>query len=361
MATIITCFITSFLITYFAIPSVIKVASIRKIFDEPDERKQHTKTVPALGGVAIFSGIFFSILFWSNDIAFDHIRWIILPLVIIFLLGLKDDIVSIDPYKKLIGEIVAAGIIIFYGGIRIHSLHGLIGIYELSYTVSVLLTFFTIIVIINSFNLIDGIDGLAGGIGTITTLTFGSLFMYSGQYLLASISFSMAGALLAFLRYNFSPARIFMGDCGSLIVGFILSILCIKFIDIALIADGALLLPTPALALAILIIPLADTLRVFIIRISKNKSPFSADRNHIHHLLLNLGLTHKKASITLYIFNLIFIALAFLSYQVGLNFLFFLVTVTAFILTQVPYLLIQNRKDEKTTIFKSLLEKANNS
>ena len=282
MIQIFTSLISSFVITFFAIPSIIKVASIRRIFDEPDERKLHKNTIPALGGVAIFSGIFFSIIFWSQ-VDFEQLRWIALTLVIIFLLGLKDDIVSIDPYKKLVGEIVAACIIIYYADIRIHSLYGLFAIYELTYVASILLTIFTIIVIMNSFNLIDGIDGLAGGVGTISSLIFGLVFFYCDELLLASISFALFGALLAFLRYNFSPAIIFMGDSGSLVVGFILSVLCIKFLDVEIIYNKEfhLVIPTPPLALAILIIPLTDTLRVFIIRILNKKSPFQVAKMFI--------------------------------------------------------------------------------
>lgn len=349
MQQILTSFISSFFITYFAIPSIIKVANIRKIFDEPDERKLHTATIPALGGVAIFSGVLFSILFWSEDIAFEQLRWIILSLLIIFLLGLKDDIVSIDPLKKLVGEIIAACIIIYYGDIRIYELHGFLSVHELSYPVSVLLTLFTIIVITNALNLIDGIDGLAGGIGFIASFTFGITFIYCQNLLLASISFAMAGSLAAFLRYNFSPAKIFMGDSGSLVIGFILSVLCIHFMNTKIIFNlpEESILPTPPLALAILIIPLTDTLRVFIIRILHKQSPFKADRNHLHHMLLKVGLNHKSISLTLYTVNILFISMSILFHKIGLNFLFFLVTITAFILSHLSHTLLQRKEQAK--------------
>lgn len=340
-----TFFITAFLITYFAIPSVIKVASLRNLFDEPNERKLHTNTIPALGGVAMFAGIFFSILFWADNFNFDLLRWKILSLVIIFLLGLKDDIVAIDPFKKLVGLLVASGLVIVYGDVRIQSFHGILGIYELPYTVSVLFTLFVFIVIINAMNLIDGINGLAGGIGTIASIAFGSFFLFNGNMNAAAIAFATAGSLLAFLRYNFLDAKIFMGDGGALVIGFVMSILCTRFLNtsINIGGDEVQLLPTPVVALAILIIPLVDTLRVFSIRILNGRSPFSADRNHLHHQLLDLGLSHRRAAIVLYAANLYFILLTLLSLSLGTHMVLFLIIVTAFVFSQIPYLMLRSR------------------
>jgi UDP-N-acetylmuramyl pentapeptide phosphotransferase/UDP-N-acetylglucosamine-1-phosphate transferase len=208
----------------------------------------------------------------------------------------------------------------------------------------VVLTIFAIIVIINSYNLIDGIDGLAGGIGVITSTTFGLLFLLRGDHPLAVVSFSLTGSLLAFLKYNFSPATIFMGDSGSLVIGFVLSILCIELINTEQVSEDMLIYFTPSVVLAILIIPLADTLRVFIIRILQKKSPFHADRNHIHHLLLNIGLNHKKASLVLYAVNALFISISLITAHIGLNFLFFLIVVSAFVMSQLPSLILSSKK-----------------
>jgi UDP-N-acetylmuramyl pentapeptide phosphotransferase/UDP-N-acetylglucosamine-1-phosphate transferase len=345
MLYIFTSFLASLLITFFATPMVLRVAHIRKIFDEPDERKIHKKYIPSLGGVAIFSGVFFSIMFWTEANFFEHLRWIILPLVIIFLLGLKDDIVSINPYKKLGGQIIAALLIVIWGDIKIDNLHGLIGIHQIPSIVAILLTVFTIIVIMNSFNLIDGIDGLAGGIGVIASLTFGTLFLLSNHTSLALIAFSLTGSLLAFLKFNFSPAKIFMGDSGSLVVGFMLSILSIELLNTNLNnINPDFVITAPPLILSILIIPLGDTLRVFIIRIRQKKSPFHADRNHIHHLLLKMGLDHRWASSTLYFVNILFIVLTFIFSNVGMNFLMFLIIISAIITSQLPYLILTSRK-----------------
>lgn len=348
MLQIFASFLTAFLITYFMIPSVIKVARTRKLFDEPDERKQHQKMIPALGGVAIFSGTFFSLLMWADNIPAELMRWFVLSMVVIFMVGIQDDIVAIRPLKKLLGQVLAASIIIYFGDIRVHNLQGLMGLYELNYFFSFGVTLFAFILIINALNLIDGIDGLAGGIGIISALSFGSFFWFSNQIGWAAAAFALVGGLLAFLKFNFAPAKIFMGDCGSLFMGFLLSVLCIKFLNTPILLDDAtqLYLPSPVVALAVLIVPLTDTMRVFIVRIFNGRSPFHPDRNHIHHLLLNLGFTHKTASFTLFGFNLLFIfgTLAFVHFS--LHLLLLLVVLAGYVFISIPKIILYINKQE---------------
>jgi UDP-GlcNAc:undecaprenyl-phosphate GlcNAc-1-phosphate transferase len=171
---------------------------------------------------------------------------------------------------------------------------------------------FTIVVITNSFNLIDGVDGLAGCLGLLTSAIFGFYFYKTGLVLYSLMAFSLSGSLVAFLIYNFSPAKIFMGDTGSLLIGLLNSIFVIKFISIADTPSfGFPLESAPAIGFSILIVPLFDTLRVVGIRIINRRSPFSPDRNHIHHFLLDLGLSHKMVTLTCLSANVIFIALAY--------------------------------------------------
>ncbi|EJF08298.1 glycosyltransferase family 4 protein [Pontibacter sp. BAB1700] len=343
-----TFFITAFLITYFAVPYVIKFAAIRKLFDETNERKIHLNTIPALGGVAIFAGIFFSVLFWADGFNFSLLRWIVLSLVIVFLLGLKDDLVAIDPLKKLVGLLVASGLVVVYGDVRIESFHGLLGVGTLPYLASIAFTLFVFIVVINAVNLIDGINGLAGGIGSIAAIAFGALFFLNEHMSAAAFAFATAGSLLAFLCYNFATARIFMGDGGALILGLILAILCTKFLNsnitIGLFSDQPL--PTPLLSLSILIIPLVDTLRVFTIRLADKRSPFSPDRNHLHHQLLDLGMSHRRAAVILYAANIYFIILTLVSVSLGLHTVLFLIILTAFIFSQIPSLLLRRKNTD---------------
>ena len=286
----------SFLITFFAIPVIIQVARQKKMFDEPDERKVHKMVIPTLGGLGIFAGFILATLLgvpWGSP----EFQYFVAAAIVIFFLGIKDDILVLSAAKKFIGQLVAAGIIIKFGGVQITNMHGFLGIGEIPEAASIILTLFTVIVITNSFNLIDGVDGLAGSLGLLTAILFGSYFFYVGQLMFAVMAFSLAGSLVGFLIYNFSPAKIFMGDTGSLLIGLINSIMVIKFINIAGAADSKLPLEAaPAIGFAILIVPLFDTLRVFGQRILDRRSPFSPDRSHVHHFLLEIGFSHKMVT-----------------------------------------------------------------
>lgn len=307
----------AFLITFFAIPIIIQVAREKKLFDEPDERKVHKMVIPTLGGLGIFAGFILATLLGAPT-GSAELQFFVASAIVIFFLGIKDDILILSAAKKFIGQLIAAGIIIKFGGVQITNMHGFLGIYDIPHIASIVFTLFTVIVIINSFNLIDGVDGLAGSLGLLTALTFGLYFSFVGLTLYAVIAFSLAGSLIAFLVYNFSPAKIFMGDTGSLLIGLINSIMVIKFINTA----GAVSLPfsleaAPALGIAILIVPLFDTLRVFSLRIMDRRSPFSPDRTHVHHLLLDIGFSHRQVTLMCVGTNIGFIALAYLLRNLG--------------------------------------------
>lgn len=308
----------AFLITFFSIPVIIDVSNNKKLFDEPDERKVHSTVIPTLGGLGIFAGFILATLLGVPSSVPPVFQYFVASMMVIFFLGIKDDILILSASKKFIGQLIAAGIIIKFGGIEITNMHGFLGMHAIPHTASVLLTLFTIIVITNSFNLIDGVDGLAGSLGLLTSCVFGTYFFATSQLMYAVMAFSLAGSLIAFLIYNFSPAKIFMGDTGSLLIGLITSVFVIKFIEIA--GDPSLGLPlqsAPAIGFAILIVPLFDTLRVVTIRIISRRSPFSPDRNHIHHFLLELGLSHRMITFTCLFCNILFIALAYALREAG--------------------------------------------
>lgn len=307
------CF-TSFIIAFFAIPRIIRIAEIKHLFDVPDERKCHKTNVPTLGGLAIFAGMIFSLTFWSRQKEIIELQYIISSIIILFFIGMKDDLFNLVHYKKLVGQLMAAFILVHWGGIRITSFFGIFGIDDLNLTTSYVFSIFTMVVITNAINLIDGIDCLAGSVGVIASLIFGMWFFQMEQYQYVILSASLMGSLLAFLYYNRTPAKIFMGDTGSLMVGIVLSILAIKFIEmnrILPLTDSAKIRHIPVMTIAILIIPLFDTLRVFSIRILQGRSPFHPDRNHIHHLLIDLGFSHLKATTMLIGFNLLMVGFAF--------------------------------------------------
>lgn len=300
----------SFLITFFSIPVIIEVAKDKRLFDEPDERKVHNAVVPTLGGLGIFAGFIVATLMEAPPLPI--LQYFIAAVMVIFFLGIKDDILILSASKKFIGQLLAAGILIKFGGVQITNMYGFLGVHELPNVVSILLTLFTIVVITNSFNLIDGVDGLAGSLGLLTSTIFGWYFYMTGQPLYAIMAIALVGSLIAFLIYNFHPAKIFMGDTGSLLIGILNAVFVVKFMAVA--ADPALGVPLksgPAIAFAILMVPLFDTLRVVGLRIFNHRSPFSPDRNHIHHLLLELGLSHKMISFTCVLANIGFIVLAY--------------------------------------------------
>jgi UDP-GlcNAc:undecaprenyl-phosphate GlcNAc-1-phosphate transferase len=282
-------FFWAFFVALFAIPSIIQVAHKKQLLDIPSNRRMHQIDTPRLGGLAIFAG-FISALMLFGEINLS-IQKLIASTIIIFFIGLKDDMVSVSAFKKFFMQILATSILVFLGDLRIGDFYGLLGIGELPEGISYFFTLIVVIGITNAFNLIDGLDGLAGSLTVIACIIYSILFlMYGNGKYEAEIlmSFCLMGAVLAFLRYNIYKAEIFMGDTGSLICGFIISFFAIKFISMETPTNIGVSLPI--LAMTPIIIPIADTIRVFVIRVFNGVSPFSPDNNHLHHRLSKLGL-----------------------------------------------------------------------
>jgi UDP-GlcNAc:undecaprenyl-phosphate/decaprenyl-phosphate GlcNAc-1-phosphate transferase len=295
-------FTWAFLIAIFAVPSIIRVAHLKNILDQPNFRTVHAELTPRLGGLAMFAG-FMSALTIFADLD-NGVQQLLAGCVILFFIGLKDDLIAISAMKKFAVQLLATGIVMFIADIRITSFQGIFGIGELQIGVSYMFTFLVIIGITNSINLIDGLDGLAGTLVLIATVTFGVYFylfggLNYGNY--AAVSFCLVGGVVGFLRYNFHKATIFMGDTGSLLCGFIISVLAIQFIEMRHVPAS------PSVALGILFIPVFDTIRVFSIRIFSGKSPFIPDKNHVHHRLLALGFNQIGTVLILAMINLLVI------------------------------------------------------
>jgi len=251
--------------------------------------------------LAIFAGFASAYTIFGSVI--QEVQQIIAGCIVLFFIGLKDDIVSVSPFKKFFVQILAAGIVVFMGDLRITSFQGVFGIYELEYGLSYGITFLVIIGITNAVNLIDGLDGLAASLTLVMISIFGYYFAQSNTneaYSYAGIAFCIGGSIVGFLRYNIFKAVIFMGDTGSLICGFLISILAIKFLEMKLVSAA------PATTIAIIIIPLVDTIRVFSIRILKGRSPFSPDKNHLHHNIARFGMNSIKVVLALCCINLVF-------------------------------------------------------
>lgn len=313
--------LTAFLIVLFTTPVLIKVARLKHLVDEPGEdRKLHLRSVPTIGGTIIFATVLFTYALWfpyggatgTDDTialtaqALKDFKFLVASVLLLFFIGIKDDIIGTAPAKKMFAQVLVGFILVIVADVRIDSMHGLFGIDSIPEWASILLSLFTYIVITNAFNLIDGVDGLATGVGVITATFFGIWFFLIGDTPLALLSFTLSGTLLAFLIYNFSPAKVFMGDSGSLTTGLLLSYLAIRLIGHPNDGGGWFTeVPTPLYAMGTLAYPLIDTLRVFILRALRGRSPFEADRNHIHHRLLRLNGKHKWTVLLIYAYSII--------------------------------------------------------
>lgn len=294
--------VTSLLVTWRSIPVIINICNLKGLMENPVKRSSHEKPTPTFGGVAIFAGTMVGYMIWNFNDEGVLLHKVFLGLIALFFLGIKDDLFALDAFKKLASQVLVATIIVVGSDLRIGSFFGIFGIQELPYLVSIFFSIFLIVALINSFNLIDGIDGLSGGIGMIASGGFGLWFAINDMWSLSCLSLSLAASLLGFLRYNFSPTnKIFMGDTGSLIVGYLISVLAIQFVqaNVNNINPNSVYKNAPVIALILLFVPIFDTLRVFGLRILKGKSPFNADRLHLHHLLVDNGLSHISVTFIL--------------------------------------------------------------
>lgn len=330
MVLLILVFITAFVVVLYSTPALIKVAILKNLIDLPsEERKIHKRAVPTIGGIIIYAATLFSFSLWFyidelheyKEIytAVKEFKILIATSLVLFFVGVKDDIIGTAPVKKLFAHVVVGLILILMGDIRITGLHGVFFVERIPEWGSIFLSLFTYIVVVNAMNLIDGVDGLAAGVGFLATTFFGTWFVFANEYTMASLSFALAGSLLGFLVYNFSPAKIFMGDSGSLIIGMFIYVLSTKLIEypVEKLDNFWVNISNPIFAIAALIYPLTDTLRIFVIRAVKGQSPFSADRNHIHHRLIDCGYSHTKTVIIIYLFSIISVGVSLLSYYLN--------------------------------------------
>jgi UDP-N-acetylmuramyl pentapeptide phosphotransferase/UDP-N-acetylglucosamine-1-phosphate transferase len=318
--------------TFYGLPALIHIANEKRLFDFPDERKVHHTPIPALGGLAIYAGFITSFLltvvFSGGNYVFQYF---VAASVIMFFIGLKDDLLTVASFKKFLGQILAASLLVFKGGLAISSMEGLFGIHELQPVTSQMLSVVTIVVIVNAFNLIDGVDGLAGTLAIVSTSFFAIFFAINGDFAYACMATSLVGALGAFLIFNYSPARIFMGDTGSLLVGLTNAALVLRFIQSAETAPVWPIASAAAVGFAVLFVPLFDTLRVFSFRIIHGIPPFTPDRNHIHHILMRFGWSHLKITLVLGFISALCIAAAIQLQHLGTSLVMSSMLTTAFL------------------------------
>lgn len=312
--------VLAFILVLVGIPSIINTAIKFQLFDQTDSyRKIHGKNISRLGGVAIFSSFTITILLFATTVNYQEANFLITSCIFLVGLGLKDDLYGVSAITKLILQLVVAIILVVLGNFRLTSWYGVFNLWEVNVFWGSLFSIAVIIFVNNAFNLIDGIDGLAGTLGAISTLSFGVFFALADELPYAFIAFAMFGSIAGFLIYNYAPARIFMGDTGSLIIGLVCVILAIKFIELNKISatTNPYFLSAPAIAVSVLIVPIFDSIRVFVIRILHGNHPFKGDRNHVHHRLQQLGFGTTNVVIILSIFSIAMIILSILIQKLG--------------------------------------------
>lgn len=308
--------IGSFLLTFYLIPKIIKVVNHKELMDHPNARSSHKQLTPTFGGISFYVVLMLILLFLGKYVDDKSLGLNIAGgITILLFTGLKDDLVVISNVSKLIGQISAISVFLFLTDYTSINFYGAFGLHEVSGFLGFGFMLVLMLAIINSFNLIDGIDGLAASVGVITLSLFGTIFYQLEQIFFCVICFGLVGALIAFLRFNFSEKKkIFMGDTGSLILGFIVAVMSVQFLTLGQ-ADFQEIFVIPHNAvfalIAIIIFPVFDMIRVFILRILNKRNPFVADKNHTHHILLSLGNSHTKSSILIVAVSVIITILLF--------------------------------------------------
>ena len=309
----------SFVLTIISLPILMKMAETNKLFVPKGYRHVHTSNVSALGGIAIFGSSTLSFILFSDLVNYPDYKYILSSGILMFAIGIRDDLYNIKPRLKLIGQITAVTLLVTYAGVRIefliHFVDGNIGI-----LLDVLLTIGIMTLIINAYNLIDGIDMLAASIGTVILGTLGIYFLLVNQIDYSLALLTIASSLIAFMFFNYSPAKIFMGDTGTLSIGLIMSISLIKLEEISHIIDTPYTIHSaPGISFALISLISFDLLRVAFIRMRHGKSVFIADKNHIHHILLKLGIQPNIISLLLSSFIILQVIISLIADNFGVH------------------------------------------
>jgi len=340
----------SFIIGFFFMPIVVKIAKKHNFVVSPNKRTSHNGSIPNIGGVDIFISFLLTVFLFSFS-KLPPSQFILFGFLIILIVGFIDDLIDIKVVPKLIGEFIGGFFLIVTADVRLVNLQGFLGIYELPLIVSYLFSFFAFIVVVNAVNLIDGIDGLASGLGTIYSLFFAIYFQLTHHISLSIVAYALAGSLIVFFYYNVISRRnkIFMGDSGSLLLGFMFYLFVALFCRMNYqhdLPEKYYMNAAPVVAFSVLTVPLFDTLRVMITRIKKGYSPFKADKNHVHHLILKLGFKHFQVTLILMGVSLFFIFIAILGRNLPGILLFLIVFVSCILLTEYLWRQI-NRENAK--------------
>jgi len=335
-------FVVAWTISYISFPGIITISNEKGLLVTPSERCSHIIKIPNLGGVGIFMGFVLTFTIFGSLFNITSHYHLLGSIVVLFFLGLKDDILTLSAKSKFIVQFVVSFLLIISSNLTINSFYGIFDIYQLSSVPAVFITTFVFVLIINSYNLIDGIDGLAGTIAICFSTASALLFYNAGAFTLCVISLILMGSIMAFLQYNFSiKKKIFMGDTGSMIVGFLISFLLVNILNLKELNLGIFSYETnPVLLIALLFYPLLDTARIFFVRlIILKKSPFVADKNHIHHNLLILGFKHYQISLFVGLTTLILALLSVLLANKTIYFQLFSIIFTGTLVFFIPLIM----------------------
>lgn len=333
-------FLLTLIISTALVPFVIKFAKRIGAVDIPNNRKVHQKVIPRIGGLAIYIAFLCGFLLISTF--YDGLPIsILIGASIIVLTGFIDDIYQIKPWQKMLGQVTAAGVVLANGlSITSLTIPFVSESIQVSIWVALPISFFWIVGVTNAVNLIDGLDGLASGVSIIAALAIFIMALIMADIKVALLSAALVGSTLGFLIYNFHPAKIFMGDTGSLLLGFLLSVLSI-------IGFKQVTLVTFIIPIVILAVPLADTTIAIIRRKLNNQRIMDADKNHLHHRLLFSGFSHKQAVLFIYSISILFGAAAILLYNANLfasTIIFILLLLVIELLIEVFELISKNYK-----------------
>lgn len=307
--------LTAFSVGFLVTPILISFLHKFNIGDHPGGRKIHSSFIPSMGGIAFVVASIVTLAIWGWQFPIPDSRYLLGAILLMFIVGLRDDLVELRASRKLMGQLVAVLLVVVVADVRIRDFHGFLGLGELHDVVSYLFSGFVLLALTNGFNLIDGLDGLAGTIAVISFGCLGGWFLVQGVESYALISFTFLGGVLAFLAFNWHPAKLFMGDTGSLTLGFTLGTLILAFMEInEALPQGSFLKfePTFSAGVALMMFPLYDMGRVFIRRISQGKKPMTPDKSHVHHFLMRIGLKHNHVALILGSIQLGIIILVFL-------------------------------------------------
>ncbi|MDT0294034.1 glycosyltransferase family 4 protein [Mesonia ostreae] len=343
-------FLLAFVLTWYFTPKVLWVSREKNLMKEVNERSSHKDAVPPFGGVAFFLVLVLILSLLQSLRTTATGNHLIIGITFLFMAGLKDDLVISTAKLKFMSQLFASAFIIFSPEMQLTNLHGFLGIFLIPAAFGYTLKALIVVALINAYNLIDGIDGLASIAGIIISLTYATVFYATGHPYYVLVSLMVVGILGAFLRFNFSRGgrKMFMGDGGSLVMGFMIAFLSLKFLAMEpfepLSEQGFIPENRLLFVLAVLFIPIFDTLRVIIIRLRSGKTPFEADRNHMHHVLLDNGRTHKQASFLLGGINLLVIGLYIILSQLFLKSIgLTLAMIVIFILAAVAFNALKKR------------------